>query len=148
LSIFINMEFNDDILKIFSSLDAKILFQNPGKSPLLKIIINEIDKQLVPYFKVNVKRKKFAHFAVSTKRAKYIRQNMIYIVDENRLHTIWIRGALDDELRTYSTQYLNLAYENPLTFNYWNMPPQSFDIIVAENPVRLEMLKESGIIIK
>jgi hypothetical protein len=87
-------------------------------------------------------------------RKKHIYRKIIWIVEENRINSIFIRNNVSepclkaikyDQCKTYD---INIAYENPETFNYWNFPPQTFDMLISTNPVRLEMLKETGIIIK
>jgi len=121
--------------------NTKLLFQNPGKSNIIREVITYLDIALIPQIPntgggIN-----------DFKRKNYIIGEMIYIVDSNSIHTIWIRGCLGDPARTHSHWKTNVKFEDLLTFNYWNLPPNTFDIIVAENPVRLEMLKPDGLLL-
>ena len=134
-----DVEFINSISHIRTS---KVLIQNPGKNGnIIKYIIDSFNKGLYKVIPNSSQQNTY-------RRSGWIRKHILYIVDEHPINAIWIRGSINDENRVYGYQFTNFKVANPLTFNYWNLPEKSFDIIISENPVRLEMLKDNGIIIK
>ena len=132
---------------VWCDKSSKILIQNPGSTNAIRFAVTMLDyglKEQIPSTYYGNR---------DTKRKLYIYKHMIWIVESNVLNTIYIRNNVSEPCR-HKPQYeqvksynLNLAYEDPLTFNYWKFPAGTFDVIISPNPVRLEMLKEDGIIL-
>jgi len=131
---------------IWNDINAKVLIQNPGKTNTIRWTVQQFDNGLKE--QIPNKHNK------DVKRKLHIYKKIIWIVEEDKFNSIFIRNNVSepctkankyDQCRTYN---INIAYENPETFYYWNFLPQTFDIIISPNPVRLDMLKENGIIIK
>ena len=128
-------------------MNAKVLIQNPGKSNVIREIMTKFNYGLSDIIKNTFPGDR------DTKRKEYIYKHIIWIVESNRFNTIYIRNNVSEPCKK-RIQYeqarsfnINVAYKDPLTFNYWKFPPKTFDIIISPNPVRLEMLKEEGTII-
>ena len=133
------------LLELFTSQDTRILFQNIGKDDYtLKMVITLLYDGLTSAFPPRNPNKDI----YDMDRSFHIRKKMIYIVDSERIHTIWIHNGLNDASRVYSQEQCNVEYADPAKFNYWGLPSHYFDIIISNNPVRLDMLKECGLLIK
>jgi len=124
---------------ILASKNSKILLQNPGNSTLLKKLITYLDISLIPLIPNTLK------LTNDFRRKSHIVKNVIYIIEEIPINTIWIRNAISDEKRTHGNDKSNVAFHNIETFNYWKLPIYTFDILISETPTRLEMVKADGL---
>jgi hypothetical protein len=148
MSLFLKVKLEKIIKQILEKLlnkETKILWQNPGFDEYhsIKYIITLLDRSISLYIPNSDIDSDFI-------RNMYILKNMIYIVEiDNCFKNVSaIRGGISDNRRTYGENFCNIAWEDPLTFNYWNLPPNSFDILFSKEPVRLEIMKDDAIIIK
>ena len=132
---------------VWTNKDLKVLIQNPGKTNAIRYAVTMLDYGL----KIQIPNAICNN--ADTKRKRHIYKYNIWIVEVNRVNSIFIRNNVSEPCRN-KPQYEqtrmyepHLAYKDPLTFNYWNFPIATFDVLISNNPVRLEMLKDNGIII-
>ena len=135
-----NMNQIEKFKTIVSQKTSKILYQEPGKSQLLREVISFLDVSLIPLIPNTSANN-------DSRRKGHIVKKALYIVDSVPLHTIWIRSALSDVVRSFSQEISHVKFCDPLHFNYWKLPFHFFDIIIAENPVKLEYLKSDGLVL-
>ena len=116
---------------IWSNRNLKVLIQNPGNTNAIRYAVTLLDyglKSQIPNSKYN---------NTDLDRKLFIYKHMIWIVESNRLNTIYIRNNISepwhckagsiDQARGYYD--VHLEYEDTLTFNYWNFPPKTFDVL-------------------
>ena len=132
---------------IFSNKHSKILFQYPlNDDYTMKLVFTLYHAGLSKA----IPRTLTDPHITDDERSIWIRQKNVYIIqpDRSAINVITVHNAINDPDRVYKESQYNVHYGNAKTFDYWGLPEHSFDLIIAEKPVKLNMLKTGGILIK
>lgn len=130
-------------IEIISRKTSKYLIQYPCKLFFVKHLLYKIFDNIDIHFPVTKTNPKN-----SFRKAKYIASKMIYIVEPNQENFIYTFCSSMSLGSLYSNcLFKHNKLTNPETFDYWNLPERYFDVIISTKPVRLEFLKNDGILI-
>jgi len=122
----------------FSNLKTKILIQNPGKGLWPKYVFYKFYDGL---------GKKFP-FKNYHRKVRHILKNCLFIVEEDPIDFMYVFCSVTSKVSlSERTPFHHISKHSPITFNYWNLPEKTFDVIISINPVRLELLKDDGILV-